>query len=142
MLIQPWIMKSRLLYRDILIHEKDLKKYGWDETLPENFRNIWLKLCEEMFQLETLEFDRSIVPPGYNPDEDPTLVLFSDGSAKRGLCCRLPDLENVGWIKKSRLGYEPNQSGPVVKVINSKIGTHCCPNASQAQGMACDSSSH
>ena len=74
MLIQPWIHKSRLLFRDILIHEKTMKNHGWDEPLPEKFRCIWLNLCKEMFELETLQFDRSLVPKGYNPNVDPTLV--------------------------------------------------------------------
>ena len=33
-----------------------------------------------MFDLETLEFNRSIVPRNYDPNYKPTLCLFSDGS--------------------------------------------------------------
>ena len=39
----------------------------------------------EMFDLEKLEFDRSIVPRNYDPNKKPLLVLFSDGSDK-GQC--------------------------------------------------------
>ena len=38
-----------------------------------------------MFDLEKLEFDRSIVPRNYDSSKKPVLVLFSDGSDK-GQC--------------------------------------------------------
>ena len=79
-LIQPWILKMRLAFRDILFYEKENNNAGWDKPLPNPFREQWLKLTQEMFELENLEFPRSIVPRGYNPDILPTLVLFSDGS--------------------------------------------------------------
>ena len=85
MLIQPWILKLRLAFREILIYEKENDVCSWDAALPEKFRNDWLLLCEEMFELETLEFDRSLVPRGYDKTANPTLVIFSDGSDK-GQC--------------------------------------------------------
>ena len=39
-----------------------------------------------MFQLEALEFERSLIPEGYDYGKKPTLVLFSDGS-DLGQCC-------------------------------------------------------
>ena len=85
MLLQPWILKLRLAFRDILIHEKETGCSGWDTKLPDKFREEWLKLTKEMFDLETLEFDRSLVPREYDPTKKPTLLLFSDGSDK-GQC--------------------------------------------------------
>ena len=85
MLIQPWILKLRLAFREILIYEKENEVSSWDAALPSKFRDEWLKICIEMFDLETLEFDRSIVPRGYDPKHEPTLVMFSDGSDK-GQC--------------------------------------------------------
>ena len=85
MLVQPWILKLRLAFREILIHEKENDVSSWDAALPSKFRDEWLKMCKEMFELETLEFDRSIVPRGYDPKHKPTLVMFSDGSDK-GQC--------------------------------------------------------
>ena len=85
MLIQPWILKLRLAFREILIHEKENDVSSWDAALPNKFRDDWLKMCKEMFELETLEFDRSVVPRGYDPKNKPTLVMFSDGSDK-GQC--------------------------------------------------------
>ena len=85
MLVQPWILKLRLAFRDILIYEKEAEICSWDAPLPDNFRDEWLELCKEMFELETLEFDRSLVPKGHDPAKKPILVMFSDGSDK-GQC--------------------------------------------------------
>ena len=79
-LIQPWLLKMRLAYRDILFFEKENDYSDWDKALPEKFRKQWLQLTAEMFGLESLEFPRSIVPRDYNSDVKPALVLFSDGS--------------------------------------------------------------
>ena len=75
MLLQPWILKLWTAFRNILIYEKENK-------LPYRFREEWLKLTTEMFDLEALKFDRSLVPRGYDKSKKPTLVLFSDGSDK------------------------------------------------------------
>ena len=79
-LIQPWIFKLRLAFREILFYQKENDCTGWDNPLPLKFRLRWLQLTKEMFDLETLEFNRSIVPRNYDPNYKPTLCLFSDGS--------------------------------------------------------------
>ena len=78
--LQPIMLKQRLAYREILIHEKKTENPGWDKPLDDKFRNQWIKLTEEMFQLESLEFPRSLVPRDYDPNYKPSLCLFSDGS--------------------------------------------------------------
>ena len=85
-LIQPWLLKLRLAYREILLFEKENNISSWDAPLPSKFHSVWLDLCKEMFQLEALEFDRSLIPKGYDYGKKPTLVLFSDGS-DLGQCC-------------------------------------------------------
>ena len=79
-ILQPLMLKQKLGYRDILIYERENESPGWDNPLPEKFREQWLKFTEEMFQLETLEFPRSLVPRKYDTNLKPTLCLFSDGS--------------------------------------------------------------
>ena len=49
MLIQPWILKLRLAFREILIYEKENEVSSWDAALPSKFRDEWLKICIEMF---------------------------------------------------------------------------------------------
>ena len=45
-LLQPWFQKLKLAFRDILFYEKENEKSGWDNSLPNEFRNQWLKLTE------------------------------------------------------------------------------------------------
>ena len=84
-LLQPWIFKMRLAFREILFYEKENNCSSWDAELPVHFRAEWIELTKEMFKLESLEFDRSLVPRGYDSSKKPYLVLFSDGSDK-GQC--------------------------------------------------------
>ena len=84
-LLQVWSLKLRLAFREILFYEKEQGYSDWDRPLPEKFRNQWIQLTKEMFQLESLEFPRSIIPRMYNSKTLPDLVVFSDG-ANNGQC--------------------------------------------------------
>ena len=84
-LLQPWSLKLRLAYQEILFYERESEYSDWDKKLPDKFRDQWLELTKEMFQLETLEFPRSLVPRDYDNKLLPTLTLFSDG-ADLGIC--------------------------------------------------------
>ena len=95
-LVQPFILKLRLAYRNIIIQEKLKGKASWDEELQPAVRDAWVKLAKEMYQLEQISFDRSIVPPGYDDKEDPMLLLFSDGS-DLGQCTAA----YIRWVMKN-----------------------------------------
>ena len=79
-LVQPFILKLRLAYRDVIIQEKLNENGGWDAELSSIIKNTWIKLAKEMYELENISFDRSLVPEGYDENEEPMLLLFSDGS--------------------------------------------------------------
>ena len=51
MLLQPWVFKLRLAFRDILFHERENNSSSWDAALPDKFRTEWLDLTKEMFEL-------------------------------------------------------------------------------------------
>ena len=76
-ILQPWSLKVRLAYRDVLFYEKENEYSDWDKPLPEKFRNQWMTITKELFSVEELEFPRSLVPRGYDPAIKPILVLFS-----------------------------------------------------------------
>ena len=79
-LIQPFLLKMRLAYRDIIVEEKLENKASWDDEKPDKTRARWLNLAKEMYELESIRFDRSVVPKGYDSTVKPMLLLFSDGS--------------------------------------------------------------
>ena len=85
MLIQPFILKLRLAYRDIIVQEKLDNESGWDRVLRDNVRKKWVDLSKEMYKLEMISFDRSLVPKGYDENELPMLLTFTDYSASE-LC--------------------------------------------------------
>ena len=84
-LVQPFILKLRLAYREIIVQEKLSGNAGWDLELSSNVKDTWVKLAKEMYELEKISFDRSLVPPGYDEEVQPMLLMFSDGSMK-GQC--------------------------------------------------------
>ena len=55
-------------------------KASWDDGKSFNTRDRWLKLAHDIYELDNIRFDRSLVPKGYNSKVKPMLLLFSDGS--------------------------------------------------------------
>ena len=82
-LVQPFILKLRLAYRDVIIQEKLNENGGWDAELSSIIKNTWIKLAKEMYELENISFDKSLVPEGYDENEEPMLLLFSDQTQVR-----------------------------------------------------------
>ena len=75
-LIQPFLLKIRLAYRDIIVEEKLEHKTSWDDEKSNKTRDRWLKLAQEMYELENIRFDCSVVPKGYDSEVKPMLLLF------------------------------------------------------------------
>ena len=73
----PFILKSKVLIRGLWVGEN--KTLGWDEAIPENERKKWILFFEELYLMEDLTFKRCMKPEKAT-SEDPTLVIFSDGS--------------------------------------------------------------
>ena len=49
-LIQPFLLKMRLAYRDIIVEEKLENKASWDDEKPDKTRARWLNLAKEMYE--------------------------------------------------------------------------------------------
>ena len=128
--VQPWILKLRLAFRDILFYEKENNAAGWDLPLPDEFRSQWLKLTEEMFDLESLEFPRSLVPKSYDPSVKPILTLFSDAS-DLGNCCvgylvwkLLDGTVHVSFVtSKTKIASLTKISTPKMELVSAQIST-------------------
>ena len=74
-LIQPFMLKLRLAYRDIIIQEKLENKASWDDEKSNKTRARWLNLAKEMYELESIRFDRSVVPKGYDRHQTNVVVV-------------------------------------------------------------------
>ena len=51
---------------------------GWDDPLPDHPRDKWIQFFKDMFQLEQLNLNRCVQPPG--AVGSPWLIILSDGS--------------------------------------------------------------
>ena len=68
---------------------------SWDDELPQRVCEKWMTLLEEMTELNTVEFDRSLTPDDANGK--PSSVVFCDASKKAfGACPYLRWLLNTG----------------------------------------------
>ena len=76
-LLTPVTVRLKMLIREVWGHQP---KIGWDEPVPVGISSDWKKLQSEFTRLADLYFDRSIRPD--NAIEEPTLIIFSDGSEK------------------------------------------------------------
>ena len=72
-LLCPFTLIAKLCLR-----ETWEKKLDWDDPLPPDLREKWMRFFGCLFQIEDLKFDRSLRPP--NSVGKPWLIIFSDGS--------------------------------------------------------------
>ena len=107
-LIQPFILRLRLSYRNIIIQEKLEGISSWDRELSDKTRDEWLKLAKIMFELEQISFDRSLVPRGYNSEIKPMLLLFSDGS-------------DTGQCVVAYLRWEMSDGSVQLRIVTSRV---------------------
>ena len=57
---------------------RDCKNIGWDDPIPQDRVEEWLKILKEINELESISFPRCLKTEECK--EDPVLVIFSDGS--------------------------------------------------------------
>ena len=77
-LITPFTVRLKILMRSIWANEP---KIGWDDQIPAHILETWRGIVQEMKEIGTLTFKRSITP-SEEVIGGPKLVIFSDGSEK------------------------------------------------------------
>ena len=92
-LLSPVLLKAKPILRKTW--EDGCEKLGWDEPLPSYLVKEMIEFFIDLFELEKIEFPRSIVP-----SEDvvgkPDLVIFSDGTT-----CAFGSVAYIRWQLKS-----------------------------------------
>ena len=76
-LLTPVLLQAKILLRKSWNHENE--QLGWDDPLPNSLRLEWIEFFLLLFDIEGLEFERSLTPPSPTVGL-PWLVLFSDGA--------------------------------------------------------------
>ena len=72
-LVSPFTLIGKIYLR-----ETWTRNLGWDDQLPVDLREKWVKFFISLFELEKLHLPRCLRPP--NAVGDPWLVILSDGS--------------------------------------------------------------
>ena len=76
-LLAPVLLKAKVLLR--MTWEDSCDKLRWDDPLPGPLVKQIIEFFIELYELETLEFSRSLWPQDKTVG-DPELIIFSDGS--------------------------------------------------------------
>ena len=74
-LVSPITIQLKIQLRNLLRPEHNL---GWDDPIPVNLKEKWIKILELLKRAEGIRFKRSIKPK--NAVGQPTLIVCSDGS--------------------------------------------------------------
>ena len=76
-LLSPLLLQAKILLRKTW--ENGNEKLGWDEALPSDLVQEMIRFFVELFELEHVEFPRSLILAEESLG-NPDLVVFSDGS--------------------------------------------------------------
>ena len=77
-LISPFLVRAKIMLKRLWLNYPNL---GWDDPVPDDVQSEWRNYFEEMKSLRSISFNRCIRPDDAL-DENPTLILFSDGSSE------------------------------------------------------------
>ena len=91
------------------------RKFDWDESIPETFRQEWIKYLKEFAQLKHITFERS--PKPSDAVGDPILVVFSDGSEEAYGAVAYPQWRLEDHTYGARLLTAKNRIAPI-KVVD------------------------
>ncbi|XP_052772671.1 uncharacterized protein LOC128211694 [Mya arenaria] len=75
--ISPVVVHGRIIMRDLMSKSPD-----WDEPLPVDTRDQWVKWCESLKHLEDLKVPRTYLEGSLSATVDQQIHIFSDASEK------------------------------------------------------------
>ena len=97
-LAASFVVQAKMLLRKI----SQEKNIDWDDPIPEDLRNDWVRFFTMLFSMEDIVFRRSTRPP--NAIGEPSLVLFSDASEEAfGACAYARWLLQDGSYRRTLL---------------------------------------
>ena len=70
----PFTFRGKILMRELWEIEN---KLGWDDTIPESYKQYWKQFCQDMREMNNIKFKRCVKPKDA-ASEQPTLIIFSD----------------------------------------------------------------
>ena len=113
----PFTVRAKILMRELWGIEN---KLGWDDAIPERYKQYWKQFCQDMQEMHNIKFKRCVKPKDAT-SEQPTLIIFSDGSSNAfGACAYVRWKLNNGRYS-CRLILSKNRLAPIKKMSIDKI---------------------
>ena len=113
----PFTVRAKILMRELWGLEN---KLGWDDAIPERYKQHWKQLCQDMQEMNNIKFKRCVKPTDA-ASEQPTLIIFSDGSSNAfGACAYVRWKLNHGRYS-CRLILSKNRLAPIKKMSIDRI---------------------
>ena len=83
-LVCVFLIRLKLIMREL--SSEDGRKIEWDEPVPAETREKFAGILACMERMKDVRFPRCVVPDGSDPQEEPDLLCFADGSTS-AFCC-------------------------------------------------------
>ena len=129
-LLQPFILKGKLILQQCWVYRsKEGEGLGWDDKLPEEIRNRWLKWLNEIKEAAKFQVNRyifkglKIIPSR----KEVTLHGFADaGETAWGICIYIRFFNHITKLYQSCLIYSTTRVAPTKgKLSIPKKGVKC-----------------
>ena len=113
-LATPFTVRAKMMLRRL-----NQLNLDWDDPIPAEERDEWIKFFAELFDMEKIRFARSTKPDGAKGD--PILVIFSDASEQAfGACAYIRwELEEGGF--ETRLLLAKSRLAPLKKITTVRL---------------------
>ena len=79
----PFAVRAKILMRELWAIENKLE---WNDAIPERYKQYWKQFCQDMLETNNIKFKRCVKPKD-TVDEQPMLVIFSDGFSNAFSAC-------------------------------------------------------
>ena len=95
-------------------------KLGWDDAIPEKYKQYWIQFCQDMLEMNNIKFKRYVKPKN-TADEQLMLIIFSDGSSNAfGACAYARWALNKGRYS-CKLLLSKNRLAPIKRMSIDRI---------------------
>ena len=113
----PFTVRAKILMRELWGIEN---KLGRDDAIPERYKQYWKQFCQDMQEMNNIKFKRCVKPKD-TTSEQPTLIIFSDGSSNAfGACAYVRWKLNNGRYS-CRLILSKNRLAPIKNMSIDRI---------------------
>ena len=113
----PFTVRAKILMRELWGIEN---KLGWDDAIPERYKQYWKQFCQGMQEMNNIKFKRCVKPKD-TASGQPTLIVFSDGSSNAfGACAYVRWKLDNGRCSR-RLILSKNRLAPIRKMSIDRI---------------------